>query len=92
MVLAFYLTAPEVENDRRALNTFYGMRRARKEGRYMGQAPVGYVNKITPAGNKYIAVREPYASILKWCFKELAKGMLCVEDIKKAGNQKGFEM
>ena len=33
MMLAFYLAAPEVENDRRALNTFHGMRRARKEGR-----------------------------------------------------------
>jgi len=32
MMLAFYLAAPEVENDRRALNTFYGMRRARKDG------------------------------------------------------------
>jgi site-specific DNA recombinase len=33
MMLAIYLTAPEIENDRRALNTFYGLRRARKEGR-----------------------------------------------------------
>ncbi|NGM89736.1 recombinase family protein, partial [Parapusillimonas sp. SGNA-6] len=33
MMMAFYLAAPEVENDRRALNTFYGMRRAKKEGR-----------------------------------------------------------
>ncbi|WP_288244455.1 recombinase family protein [uncultured Chryseobacterium sp.] len=32
MMLAIYLAAPEVENDRRALNTFYGMRRAQKEG------------------------------------------------------------
>ena len=36
LMLAIYLAAPEVENDRRALNVFYGMRRARKEGRYMG--------------------------------------------------------
>ena len=33
MMLAIYLAAPEVENDRRALNTFHGMRRAKKEGR-----------------------------------------------------------
>jgi site-specific DNA recombinase len=32
MMLAFYLAAPEVENDRRALNTFLAMRRAKKEG------------------------------------------------------------
>ncbi|WP_236937667.1 recombinase family protein [Flavobacterium coralii] len=39
MMLAFYLAAPEVENDRRALNTFHGMRRAKKEGRCLGIAP-----------------------------------------------------
>ncbi|WP_249413574.1 recombinase family protein [Chryseobacterium indologenes] len=32
IMLAFYLATPEVENDRRSLNTFYGMRRAKKEG------------------------------------------------------------
>ena len=52
MMLAFYLAAPEVENDRRALNVFYGMRRAKKEGRYMGLAPVGYQNKIDQGGHK----------------------------------------
>jgi site-specific DNA recombinase len=45
MMLAFYLAAPEVENDRRALNIIGGMRRARKEGRWMGTAPLGYKNK-----------------------------------------------
>src|SRR5580704_1379984 len=55
MMLAFYLAAPEVENDRRALNTLHGMRRARKEGRWMGPAPFGYANKVTEDGKKYIA-------------------------------------
>src|SRR5436190_21572901 len=44
IMLAFYLSAPEVENDRRALNTIAGMRRALKEGRYMTTAPRGYRN------------------------------------------------
>ena len=47
MMLAFYLAAPEVENDRRALNVTHGMMKARKEGRWMGKAPLGYANKIT---------------------------------------------
>lgn len=47
MMLAIYLTAPEIENDRRALNTFYGLRRARKEGRWVSHAPLGYVNRHT---------------------------------------------
>lgn len=37
-VSAVYLFMPEVENDRRALNVIYGMRRVRKEGRWMGKA------------------------------------------------------
>lgn len=69
MMLAFYLAAPEVENDRRALNVFHGMRRAKKEGRYMGTAPLGYVNKITEAGKKYIGPREDEALILRWLLK-----------------------
>jgi DNA invertase Pin-like site-specific DNA recombinase len=91
MMLAFYLAAPEVENDRRASNTFHGMRRARKEGRYMGQAPVGYVNKITPTGNKYITFREPYASILEWCIEELAQGVYCVEDVRRQALRTGLK-
>ena len=55
MMLAFYLAAPEVENDRRALNTFFGMRRAKKEGRWMATAPIGYKNKTSEDGRKYIA-------------------------------------
>jgi site-specific DNA recombinase len=90
MMLAFYLAAPEVENDRRALNTFHGMRRARKEGRYMGVAPVGYVNKITEGGNKYIALREPQASLLKWAFEELAQGIYSVEEVRRQAVRKGL--
>jgi len=39
MMLAIYLTAPEIENYRRGLNAFYGLRRAGKEGRCQGLPP-----------------------------------------------------
>ena len=70
IMLAFYLAAPEVENDRRALNVIHGMRRARKEGRYMANAPLGYVNKMSEDKKKYIALHEIEAPILKWAFEE----------------------
>lgn len=41
MMLAIYLTAPEIENDRRGLNTKAGIRQAKKEGRYMGKSTQG---------------------------------------------------
>lgn len=50
IMLAFYLSAPEVENDRRALNTLVGMRRAKKEGRWVSTAPRGYSNKTDERG------------------------------------------
>ncbi|WP_312363278.1 recombinase family protein, partial [Sphingobacterium sp.] len=91
MMLAFYLAAPEVENDRRALNVFHGMRRARKEGRYMGLAPVAYINRTEENGKKYIAPLEPDASILKWAFGEIAKGMFNTEQIWKKAKEKGLK-
>ncbi|MBF4473423.1 recombinase family protein [Flavobacterium sp. HJJ] len=91
MMLAFYLAAPEVENDRRALNTFHGMRRARKEGRYMGLAPAGYINRIREDGAKYIAFDEPEASIIKWAFVELAKGVFNTEQIFFKAKKKGLK-
>src|SRR5882757_1293741 len=72
MMLAFYLAVPEVENDRRALNVMDGMHRARKEGRCMGAAVFGYANKVRENGTKYIAPKEPEATVMRWAFNELA--------------------
>ena len=91
MMLAFYLAAPEVENDRRALNTFHGMRRAKKEGRWMGLAPIGYKNKIDESGRKYIAPRKVQSDIMKWVFKELAKNTFSTEQIWKTAREKGLK-
>ena len=91
MMLAFYLAAPEVENDRRALNTFHGMRRARKEGRWMGPAPIGYTNKVTEDGRKSICPVEPQASIMKWVYDELSTGKWFIDQIWKAASDKGLK-
>lgn len=81
IMLAFYLAAPEVESDRRALNVFHGMRRAKKEGRYMGTAPLGYVNKISEDKKKYIAPHEVEAPLLKWAFEQIASNNFNTEQI-----------
>src|SRR6201996_7475786 len=91
MMLAFYLAAPEVENDRRALNTFYGMRRAKKEGRWVSGAPIGYKNLVTETGKKYIAPHEPKAEIMRWVFEEIAKDNWPLEHIRKTANKKGLQ-
>ena len=90
MMLAFYLAAPEVENDRRALNVFHGMRRAKKEGRWMGTAPLGYINKVNESGIKYIGRKQDEAVILKWAFEELASRRLNTEQVWKMAREKGL--
>lgn len=90
-ILAVYLSMPEVENDRRALNVTYGMRRAKKEGRWMGLAPVGYKNKVTEDGRKYIAIHEPNASHMKWAFEQLAEGVLATEHVWMKASERGLK-
>lgn len=90
MMLAIYLTAPEIENDRRALNVFYGMRRARKEGRYMASAPIGYKNRTLEDGRKTIVPQEPNASVLQWAFKEVSEGNNTVVDVYRQAKAKGL--
>ncbi|MTD67652.1 recombinase family protein [Flavobacterium sp. LC2016-13] len=89
MMLAIYLAAPEVENDRRALNTFYGMRRAKKEGRVLGMAPYGYINRTKEDGQKYIAIKEPEGSNIQWAFNEVGKGVLAVDQVRQAMVKRG---
>ena len=88
LLLAIYLSTPEVENDRRALNVTYGMRRAIKEGRMMGIAPYGYINRCTEDGRKYVAVKEPEASNMVWAFKQVAKGHLPTAVVLKEMNRR----
>lgn len=83
IMLAFYLAAPEVENDRRALNVKHGMRRARKEGRYMGVAPIGYDNKTREDGSKYIAPNSNEAPFMQWIFKTIAEGIFAPDQIER---------
>jgi site-specific DNA recombinase len=90
IMLAFYLAAPEVENDRRALNVFVGMRRAKKEGRWMASAPKGYKNTMTEDLRKVI-VPSKDAPIIKWAFEELSKGVFHVDEIRRECNKLGLK-
>ena len=90
IMLAIYLTTPEVENDRRSLNVFHGMRRARKEGRFMATAPVGYVNQILEGGIKRIFPREPQASLIKSAFKEVSENKFSIEQSWKRAREAGL--
>ncbi len=91
IMLAFYLAAPEVENDRRALNTLVGMRRARKEGRWLTMAPKGYRN-CRSEENKPIIEPSKDAPLVIEAFEELAKGILDIEAVRRKINRKGLQV
>lgn len=91
IMLAFYLSAPEVENDRRALNTLVGMRRAKKEGRWTAPAPCGYDNKLDESNRKTI-VPNQNAPIIRWAFEMLSTGQYAVEELRRMCNAKGLKL
>ncbi|MFD2146972.1 recombinase family protein [Mucilaginibacter antarcticus] len=92
IMLAFYLATPEVENDRRALNVKQGMRRARKEGRYMGRAPYGYDNKTKENGAKYITPNLVDGPQMQWIFKTIAEGVFAPDQVRQMVNEKGLSI
>lgn len=89
MMLAFYLAAPEVENDRRSLNVATGMRRALKEGRYMGKAPIGYLNKKNEK-SKWIEPDPASADIVREVFQDIATGKYSAESVLKFTTARGI--
>ncbi|MGB3946745.1 MAG: recombinase family protein [Bacteroidia bacterium] len=93
IMLAVYLAAPEVDNDRRALNVFLGIRRAKKEGRLLGGCPRGYKNArdeknepiVIPEGGKQQA-------LIQEAFELFAKGYYPIEDLRRLMYQKGLKL
>lgn len=91
LMLAVYLAFPEVENDRRGLNVTSGMRRAKKEGRWMATAPKGYKNVTDESGKKKYILPDANAPIIIWAFEELATGLTTVIDVLRRARIKGLD-
>lgn len=91
VMLAVYLSVPEAENSRRALNTANGIRRAKLMGRYPNKAPVGYINVTTVDGKKIIAPKQPEAGILRWVFQQLVKNTCNIEEVRRMAYDKGLK-
>ncbi|MFH6945086.1 recombinase family protein [Flavobacterium sp. FlaQc-50] len=90
VMLAVYLAVPEAENTRRAQNTANGMQRAKLTGRYLGKAPLGFINLTLMNGKKAIAPKEPEAEIIKWAFYHVAQNDHKISEIRKIANNKGL--
>jgi DNA invertase Pin-like site-specific DNA recombinase len=91
LVLALYLAVSEVENDRRALNIKRALHKARQEGKWIGPAPKGYINKCTEAGKKYIVPLEPDATIIRNMFYRMAVGDMGLRELYRFAMKSGFK-
>jgi site-specific DNA recombinase len=91
MMLAFYLAAPEVENDRRSLNTIAGMRKALKEGRHANLAPRGYKN-ARDENNMPVILPGKDAATIRWAFAEIGAGRKAVMQVWQGVKDKGLKI
>jgi DNA invertase Pin-like site-specific DNA recombinase len=91
MMFAFYLAIPEVENDRRALNTQIGMQRAKERGKWLGRAPIGYINHSYPDGSTQIIPKEPEASIIRVAYQRLANLRCNITDAYRFATKEGIK-
>ena len=93
LMLAIYLAAPEVDNDRRTLNIFNGMRRAKKDGRWLGTCPRGYKN-TRDEKNKPIILPEGgrQEHLIKKAFLEYSTGLYNMEELRKKLYPEGLKL
>lgn len=90
VMLAIYLSVPEAENTRRAMNTLNGIRKAKEMGRYPNRAPVGYVNMASLDGRKIIVPKQPEGGIIRWVFQQLAKNIYKIGQVNEMAVHKGL--
>jgi site-specific DNA recombinase len=90
-MLSFYLSIPEVENDRRAMNTTNGMRKCMKEGRWVSTAPIGYKN-ARDSFNKPLLVKSDAADLIKKSFERFATGIYQIDVLRRQMNKEGLNI
>lgn len=91
MLLSFYLTIPEIENDRRSMNTSNGMRKNMKQGRYLGVAPFGFRNS-KDATDRPLLTHSDLAPLIKKAFEMFALGTYQIEILRKELYKTGLKV
>ena len=89
IMLAIYVATPEVENDRRSMNVVRGMRRAKKTGRWVATAPLGYKNR-RDENNKPIIVPDKNAGFIRKAFEDILSKNLTIEEVRRQLSKNGF--
>jgi site-specific DNA recombinase len=91
VMLAVYLTVPEIENQKNSIRTKDGSRRARLEGCWTGTAPFGYAN-IRDGLGKSTLIPNKDAEYVKEAFDLMATGIYSAEEVRKRLRAKGVKL
>ncbi|MBX7204113.1 MAG: recombinase family protein [Bacteroidia bacterium] len=93
LMLAIYLASPEVDNDRRSLNVYNGMRKAKKAGHWMGGCLRGY-RIVRDQNNKTTMIPEggEKERLVKKAFSEFATGGYAIEELRKKMAKEGLKI
>lgn len=92
LLLVIYLSAPEIENDRRSINTSMGMRRAMKEGRYCSIAPFGYKYTRDERNKPILIPNDAKADLIKEAFQLYATGRYDKTEVQRILRKKGMTL
>ncbi|MCK8479078.1 recombinase family protein [Psychroserpens algicola] len=92
VMLAVYLVIPEVENDKNSIRTKEGLRRAMKEGCFVGMAPYGYKNYRDENGKATLTFNNGVSDIIRKAFIDYSKGVLSAEEVRKKYYGKGLKI
>jgi site-specific DNA recombinase len=81
------MVLPQVENERRALNTKKGMRQKLRTGSWVWRAPRGYINDTITKTLKI----GPESKFIIRAFEQVALGLHSIDSIRKSLNIEGFK-
>ena len=91
VLLALYLTMPEVENDKISKRTKDGMFKAQLEGCWTAFAPKGYKNHRDDDKKSTLRPNED-APLIKDAFERMATGSYSADEVRRWLNDKGLSI
>ncbi|MBK9381489.1 MAG: recombinase family protein [Chitinophagaceae bacterium] len=95
-LLAMYLAAPQVENDRLSDRTKVGMNQALKQGKWLWKGPYGYKNmqEVIDAKtiNKYLDIVPDEAQHVRSAFELMETGLYSAEEVRRTMKEKGLTL
>jgi site-specific DNA recombinase len=92
VLLALYLTIPEVENDKNSMRTTECSRKARMMGCWTGTSPRGYNNFRSEIDKRSTLIPSKDAHLIVEAFEKMASGLCSADEVRKYMNSKGLKI